>query len=148
VDIIIEGQHDPAQTASVKKVAADLATAEQKFRRSKDLAEQGVLSKQAYEVDDANYKAAQATYDLAVQDVRNLQAALKEPRDRSDLAKKKLRDTTILAPFDGYITSSSTCSIREFSGFRAIAWRNLAAKSSSSTRLILSRVVMDLALMT
>ena len=95
--------NDPTQTASVKKAAADLANAEQKFRRSKELAEQGVLSKQAYEVDDANYKAAQATYDLAVQDVRNLQAALKEQRARSDLAKKKLRDTTILAPFDGYI---------------------------------------------
>ena len=95
--------NDPTQTASVKKAAADLANAEQKFRRSKELAEQGVLSKQAYEVDDANYKAAQATYDLAVQDVRNLQAALKEQRARSDLAKKKLRDTTILAPFDGYV---------------------------------------------
>jgi RND family efflux transporter MFP subunit len=95
--------NDPTQTASVKKAAADLANAEQRVRRSKELAEQGVLSKQAYEVDDANYKAAQATYDLAVQDVRNLQAALKEQRARSDLAKKKLRDTTILAPFDGYI---------------------------------------------
>jgi RND family efflux transporter MFP subunit len=98
-----EEVNDPTQTASVKKAAADLANAEQKFRRSKELTEQGVLSKQAYEVDDANYKAAQATYDLAVQDVRNLQAALKEQRARSDLAKKKLRDTTILAPFDGYI---------------------------------------------
>jgi membrane fusion protein (multidrug efflux system) len=98
-----EEVNDPTQTASVKKAAADLANAEQKFRRSKELAEQGVLSKQAYEVDDANYKAAQATYDLAVQDVRNLQAALKEQRARSDLAKKKLRDTTILAPFDGYV---------------------------------------------
>ncbi len=98
-----EEVNDQTQTASVKKAAADLANAEQKFRRSKELTEQGVLSKQAYEVDDANYKAAQATYDLAVQDVRNLQAALKEQRARSDLAKKKLRDTTILAPFDGYI---------------------------------------------
>jgi membrane fusion protein (multidrug efflux system) len=98
-----EEVNDPTQTASVKKAAADLANAEQKFRRSKELAEQGVLSKQAYEVDDANYKAAQATYDLAVQDVRNLQAALKEQRARSDLAKKKLRDTTILAPFDGHV---------------------------------------------
>jgi multidrug efflux pump subunit AcrA (membrane-fusion protein) len=94
---------DPTQTASVKKAAADLANAEQKFRRSKELADQGVMSKQAYEVDDANYKAAQATYDLAVQDVRNLQAALKEERAKSDLAKKKLRDATILAPFDGYV---------------------------------------------
>lgn len=98
-----EEVNDPAQTASVKKAEADLAIAEQKFRRSKELAEQGVLSNQAYEVDDANYKAAQATYDLAVQDARNLHAALKEQRARSALAKKKLRDTTILAPFDGYI---------------------------------------------
>ena len=94
---------DPTQAAGVKKAAADLANAKQKFQRTKDLADQGLLPKQTYDQDESTYKAAQATYDLAVQDVRNLQAALKERRSMTELAKKKLRDTTIVAPFNGFI---------------------------------------------
>ena len=94
---------DPAETAAVRKAAADLANAEQKYKRSRELAQQGVLARQTFEEDEAAYKAAQAAYDLAVQDVRNLQAALKQERATRDLANKKLRDTKIIAPFNGYI---------------------------------------------
>jgi membrane fusion protein (multidrug efflux system) len=62
-----------------------------------------LLPKQSYDEDEANYKAARANYDLAVQDVRNLQASMREQETLRDLANKKLRDTRILAPFDGYI---------------------------------------------
>jgi membrane fusion protein (multidrug efflux system) len=94
---------DPTQAAAVKKAAADLANAKQKYERSKALAEQGLIPRQTFEEDEANYKAFQATYDLAIQDVRNLQAAVKQERALRDLADKKLRDTTILAPFGGYV---------------------------------------------
>ena len=94
---------DPSKTAAVKKAAADLANAEQKYKRSKQLVQQGVLARQTYEEDEAVYNAAQAGYELAVQDVRNLQAALKQERALRDLADKKLRDTRILAPFSGYV---------------------------------------------
>jgi membrane fusion protein (multidrug efflux system) len=94
---------DPAQTAAVKKAAADLANARQKYDRSKTLSEQGLIPRQNFDEDEANYKAAQATYELAVQDVRNLQAAVKQERATRDLVNKKLRDTNILAPFGGYV---------------------------------------------
>ena len=94
---------DPAETAGVRKAAADLANAEQKYKRSRELAQQGVLARQTFEEDELAYKAAQAAYDLAVQDVRNLQAALKQDRALRDLADKKLRDTNIIAPFSGYV---------------------------------------------
>lgn len=94
---------DPAEAAGVKKAAADLANAKQKFQRTKELAEQGLLPKQNYDQDEATYKAAQATYDLSLQEVRNLQAALKQESSMRDLADKKLRDTHIVAPFDGYV---------------------------------------------
>jgi RND family efflux transporter MFP subunit len=94
---------DPTQTASVKKAAADLANARQKYERSKSLSEQGLIPRQSFDEDEANYKAAQATYELAVQDVRNLQAAVKQGRAMRDLANKKLHDTSILAPFGGYV---------------------------------------------
>ena len=94
---------DPAQTAGVKKAAADLANARQKYERSKALSEQGLVPRQSFDEDEANYKAAQATYELAVQDVRNLQAFVKQERVMRDLANKKLRDTSILAPFSGSV---------------------------------------------
>jgi RND family efflux transporter MFP subunit len=94
---------DPSQAAGVKKAAADLANAKQKFERTKELMNQGLVPKQNYDTDEANYKAAQASYDLALQDVRNLQASLKQFGATRDLADKKLRDTHIVAPFDGYI---------------------------------------------
>jgi multidrug efflux pump subunit AcrA (membrane-fusion protein) len=94
---------DPAQAASVKKAAADLANASQRYERSKKLAEQGLVPRQTFDEDEANYKAVQAAYDLAVQDVRNLQAALQQARVMRDLANKKLRDTNVLAPFGGYV---------------------------------------------
>jgi membrane fusion protein (multidrug efflux system) len=94
---------DPTQAAAVKKAAADLANAKQKYDRSKALAEQGLIPRQTFDEDEANYKAFQATYDLAIQDVRNLQAAVKQERALRDLADKKLRDTNILAPFGGYV---------------------------------------------
>ncbi|PWU02422.1 MAG: hypothetical protein C5B51_20765 [Terriglobia bacterium] len=94
---------DPTQTAAVRKASADLANAEQKYKRSRQLSQQGVLARQTFEEDEAAFKAAQASYDLAVQDVRNLQAAVKQERALRDLANKKLRDTKIVAPFSGYI---------------------------------------------
>jgi membrane fusion protein, multidrug efflux system len=103
---LAEGQEelgDPTEAASVKKAAADLANAEQKFRRTAELTQQGVLPKQTYDEDEANYKAAKAAYDLALQDVTNMQAAIKQDEAVLDLAKKKLRDTSIRAPFDGFI---------------------------------------------
>jgi RND family efflux transporter MFP subunit len=94
---------DTTQAASVKKAAADLANAEQKFRRTAELTEQGVMPKQTYDEDEANDKAMKAAYDLALQDVTNMQAAIRQDEATLDLARKKLRDTSIRAPFDGFI---------------------------------------------
>jgi RND family efflux transporter MFP subunit len=103
---LAEGQQelgDPTQAASVKKAAADLANAEQKFRRSAELTQQGIVAKQTYDEDEANYNAMKAAYELALQDVTNMQAAIKQDEATLDLARKKLRDTSIRAPFDGFI---------------------------------------------
>jgi RND family efflux transporter MFP subunit len=103
---LAEGQEelrDPRQAASVKKAAADLANAEQKFRRSTELTQQGIVPKQTYDEDEANYNAVKAAYDLALQDVTNMQAAVKQDQAALDLARKKLRDTSIRAPFDGFV---------------------------------------------
>ncbi|OFV94643.1 MAG: hypothetical protein A3H28_00595 [Acidobacteria bacterium RIFCSPLOWO2_02_FULL_61_28] len=98
---------DIRDAAGVKKAAADLADVQQKFERAKELSEEGLLPRQGYEEAEARFKSAQANYDLALQEVRNLLAALKQVSVTSELAQKKLRDTQIRAPFGGYVKARS-----------------------------------------
>ncbi len=61
------------------------------------------MAREAYEEADSRYKAARATYDLAVQTVENLRAQLAQYRASMELARKKLNDSTIRAPFAGEV---------------------------------------------
>ena len=94
---------DIREAVTVKRAAADLADAEQKFKRAKDLLEQGLLPRQGYEDAEVRVKSSQANYDLSLQEVRNLLATLKQYTVASELAEKKLRDTKIRAPFSGFV---------------------------------------------
>ncbi|MCI0663342.1 MAG: efflux RND transporter periplasmic adaptor subunit, partial [Acidobacteria bacterium] len=94
---------DIGQAAEVKRAAADLADAEQRYRRAQSLLETGVIPRQAYDEAEARYKSAKATYDLAVQQVENLRASMQQTQVMLNLANKRLRDTQIRAPFEGHI---------------------------------------------
>ncbi len=94
---------DVREAAEVKKAAADLNDAEQKYKRAKSLFEQGVLPRQDFDEAEAKYKAVRAAYDLAVQGVENLRAQLAQYRASMALAQKKLSDSVIRAPFAGQI---------------------------------------------
>jgi len=69
---------DIREAATVKRAAADLADAEQKFKRAQELLEEGLLPRQGYEDAEARLKSSQANYDLSLQEVRNLLATLKQ----------------------------------------------------------------------
>jgi len=94
---------DVRQSAEVKKAAADLADAEQRFRRAESLLETGVIARQVYDEAESRYKAAKAAYDLAVQQVENLRASMQQSQATLNLAAKKLRDAQVRAPFAGQI---------------------------------------------
>jgi HlyD family secretion protein len=96
---------DIKQAAEVKKAAADLADAEQRYQRAKSLLNSGVIARQVYDEAEARYQAARATYDLAVQQVENLRASMQQTQASLNLANKRLRDTIIRAPFAGHIKS-------------------------------------------
>jgi multidrug efflux pump subunit AcrA (membrane-fusion protein) len=98
---------DMRAAAEVKRAAADLADAEQKYRRAKALYEQGVLPRQNYDEAESRYNAARAAYDLAVQGVENMRAQLAGSRASTRLAQKKLSDSTIRAPFAGQVKERS-----------------------------------------
>lgn len=86
------------QAAEVKKAAADLSDAEQRYKRAQSLLETGVIPRQQYDEAEARYKAAKATYDLAMQQVENLRASMQQTQATLNLANKRLRDTQIRAP--------------------------------------------------
>ena len=94
---------DVRQAAEVKKAAADLTDAEQKYKRAQSLLETGVIPRQQFDEADSRYKAAKATYDLAAQQVENMRASMQQTQASLNLANKRLRDTQIRAPFAGHI---------------------------------------------
>jgi membrane fusion protein, multidrug efflux system len=102
-----EDLKDIRAAAEVKKAAADLADAEQKYQRSKTLYEQGLLPKQNYDEAESRYNAARAAYDLSVQGIENLRGQLAQSRASTALAQKKVADTTIRAPFAGQVKERS-----------------------------------------
>lgn len=98
---------DVRQAAEVKKAAADLADAEQRFKRAESLLESGVIARQSFDEAEARQKAAKATYDLAVQQVENLRASMQQTQATLNLANKRLKDTQIHAPFAGAVKERS-----------------------------------------
>ena len=98
---------DVRQSAEVKKAAADLADAEQRFKRAESLLESGVIARQVYDEAEAKYRAQKATYDLAVQQVENMRASMQQTQATLNLAGKRLKDTQIRAPFAGAVKMRS-----------------------------------------
>ena len=94
---------DVRNAPEVKKAAADLADAEQKYLRAKTLYEQGLLPKQSFDEAESRHNAARAAYDLSVQAVENLRAQLTQSRAATALAQKKVGDSIIRAPFAGQV---------------------------------------------
>jgi len=101
-----EGQaalKDARDTAEVRRAEADRLDAEQKYQRAKELWDQGLVSRGAFDEAEAHYNAVRAAYDMALQNVRTLQAQAAQRSASVALAQKKLGDTVIRAPFNGHV---------------------------------------------
>lgn len=87
----------------VRKAAADLFDAEQRYNRTRELVAQQIASRQDLDQAESRYKAARASSDLTVHQVQNLISQVAQFRASVALARKRLRDTTVEAPFAGAI---------------------------------------------
>lgn len=92
-------------TAVVRQNRARMEQAEAELARSKSLFDQGVLSRSAYDVAEANYKVADSQYRDSLEEVNNRRAILLQRRSDLSLAEQQLRDTSLAAPFAGGIQS-------------------------------------------
>ena len=92
---------DVKLTPDVRKAEADVFEAEQRFKRTRELRDQGIGAQAELDQAQARYNSAQAAYDSTINQTRNLIQEVERFKAVVDLQRKKLRDTSVYAPFEG-----------------------------------------------
>ncbi len=90
---------DIREAPDVRRARADLFDAETRYKRVTELVDQGIGPKSDLEQAQARFQSAQAAYDQTLNQTRNLLQEIERFKASLDLQRKKLRDTTIRAPF-------------------------------------------------
>jgi membrane fusion protein (multidrug efflux system) len=98
---------DPKKIASVQRAEADLFDADHKYQRAQEMFKDRLISQQQLDEAASRFQSAQATYNVALQEVDRLKALLVSSEASEQLSEKKLRDATIRAPFPGSIKTRS-----------------------------------------
>jgi RND family efflux transporter MFP subunit len=100
-----DAQHLPEaeKTPDVQKSAADLVQAKQAYDRASALLKRTLVPQQTLDDAAAALQSKQASYDLSLQNAKNLRASIKASEASMKLADRQLRDTEIRAPFDGIV---------------------------------------------
>ena len=94
---------DPKKIASVQRAQADLFDADHKYTRAREMYKDRLISQQQLDEADSRFQSAQASYNVALQEVDRLKALLVSSEASEQLSEKKLSDATIRAPFPGAI---------------------------------------------
>jgi HlyD family secretion protein len=91
------------RTPDVQKADAELVQAKQSYDRADQLYKRLLVPKQALDDAQAMLESKRASYDSALQNAKNLRADINASDAAMKLADRQLRDTSIKAPFDGYV---------------------------------------------
>lgn len=94
---------DPKKIASVQRAEADLFDADHKYNRAQEMYKDRLISQQQLDEAASRFQSAQASYNVALQEVDRLKALLVSSEASEQLSEKKLSDATIRAPFPGAI---------------------------------------------
>jgi RND family efflux transporter MFP subunit len=98
---------DAKDAPDPRRAAAELYEAEQRAKRQQQLTQQGIGAQADSDQAQARFRAAQASYDATLYQTRNLIQEVERFKAQLDLQRKKLRDTTVRAPFAGAIKERS-----------------------------------------
>jgi RND family efflux transporter MFP subunit len=98
-------QHLPEieKTPDVQKANADLQQAQQAYDRTDTLFKRTLVPQQMLDDAATTLQSKRASYDLSLQNAKNLRASIQASEASMKLADRQLRDTEIRAPFDGYV---------------------------------------------
>ncbi|MBI5084891.1 MAG: efflux RND transporter periplasmic adaptor subunit [Acidobacteria bacterium] len=90
---------DIREAPDVRRARADLNETESRYKRVRELVDQGIGPQSDLDQAQARFQAAQAAYDQTLNQTRNLIQEVERFKATLDLQRKKLRDTTVRAPF-------------------------------------------------
>ena len=96
---------DIEQTSLVRKALAEFDNARKDLERRKDLAGKNLIAKKDVDDAEARFLVAEANVRAAREEANNLLATLRGKRASLAIAEKKLRDTRVKSPIDGFIES-------------------------------------------
>lgn len=99
---------DPARTSVVRQSQALLNDARQKRDRMAALVEKGFVAQAELDSAEAAYQVALSRRQDALEEIRNRQALLLQRRSELELARQRVIDTEIRAPFDGVVQVKHT----------------------------------------
>ena len=94
---------DVEKTPDVQKANADLVQAKQSFDRASELFKRTLVPQQTLDDAATTLQSKRASYDLSLQNAKNMRASIQASEATLKLADRQLRDTDIRAPFDGYV---------------------------------------------
>ncbi|HVG19276.1 MAG TPA: efflux RND transporter periplasmic adaptor subunit [Blastocatellia bacterium] len=94
---------DLQKQSDVRQAKAALDRARYDLNAAKNLVENGDISKQQQDVYQKTFEQAEARYQAALENVRNLEAQIEEKRAALALARKLLTDTAIISPINGVV---------------------------------------------
>ncbi|MGZ8450351.1 MAG: efflux RND transporter periplasmic adaptor subunit [Candidatus Deferrimicrobiaceae bacterium] len=96
---------DIEQTSLVRKAHAEFDNARKDLESRKDLAGKNLIAKKDVDDADARFLVAEANVRAAREEANNLLATLRGKKAALAIAEKKLRDTRVKSPIDGFIES-------------------------------------------
>ncbi|MBL8230066.1 MAG: efflux RND transporter periplasmic adaptor subunit [Bryobacterales bacterium] len=94
---------DPREAPDVRRAAAARLEAEQRYKNVRNLVEQGIGARVDLDQSSARLQAAQAEFDATINQTRNLMQEVERYKAVVDLQRKKLRDTSVRAPFQAFV---------------------------------------------
>jgi RND family efflux transporter MFP subunit len=103
-----EGEDDRIEIelmSAVKQAKAVLDEAVQNRVRVKSLSQSGIASHSELDTAEAAYQVSLSRFDSALEEARTRVAAVAQKRAEYELARKKLADASVRAPFDGAVQS-------------------------------------------
>ncbi len=93
------------KTSLVRKALAEFDNARKDHERRKELAGRGLIARKDVDDAEARFLVAEANVRAAREEANNLLATLRGKRAALSIAEKKLRDTQVKSPIDGFIES-------------------------------------------
>ena len=97
----------PESTPMTRQAKAQMEDARTKFENAQRLVKSGDVSQERFVEIEKGYRARQAGYEATLDDVRTQLAMIRSLRADVKLAEKRVRDATVVAPFDGAVKEKS-----------------------------------------